>query len=1249
MASVRRAYVEKRAGFNVEAKGLLFDLRELLGLEGLTDIRVFKRYDVENLPQDAFAAACASVFSEPNVDEVYLGELPAMKARMLCLEFLPGQYDARADAAAQCIQLLTQGERPLVRCATLYAFLGEMDDAGFAAAKGYLLNPVESREAALALPESLALSAPEPADIARHPAFLTAPNEQIAALVKERGMAMSAADLLHVRAYFRDVEKRPPTETELRVIDTYWSDHCRHTTFLTAIDRVCFETGALSRPIARAFADYLDVRASVYGARSRDVSLMDMAIIGMKELSRRGLLPDLDQSDEINACSLRVRAKVDGRDEDWLVMFKNETHNHPTEIEPYGGAATCLGGAIRDPLSGRSYVYQGMRVTGAGDVNAKVSDTLPGKLPQRRITQGAAAGFSGYGNQIGLATGQVKEIYHPGYVAKRLELGAVIGAAPQSHVRREKPAPGDVVLLVGGRTGRDGCGGATGSSKAHTADSLLSCGAEVQKGTPTTERSLQRLFRDPAASRLIKKCNDFGAGGVCVAIGELADGLRIDLDAVPKKYEGLDGTELAISESQERMAVLLAPGDAERFIALARQENLEATAVAVVTAQPRLVMSWRGDTVVDIARSFLDTNGVTQHAAAEVAAPDSAEPYFARSADDMRRGTAMPERWLHNLQQLSVCGQRGLQERFDGTIGAGTVLNPLGGAHQLTEAQAMAAKLPVAGETTTCTLMAHGFDPYLSTWSPFHGAVWAVVDALAKVAAVGGDALCARLSLQEFFERLGSDERRWGKPLAALLGALTAQLKLGVAAIGGKDSMSGSFGDIDVPPTLVAFAVAVADTSDMRSQELKGPGHSLVLLPCPRDGDHLPDFEEWKARLASLRRMQQAGLALSAHTVGMGGVAAAVTRMALGNMVGARLLTDEGLFTPDYGSFIVELAPGADASMLRGAVPIGGTIAAPAIEVARVSIPLEDCAAAWNRPLEKVFPTASSAPQGQSVRPADCARRPAQHAPLTLAKPRVVVPAFPGTNCELDTARAFTLAGGQAAVRVMRNLSAAEMHESIAALAADLKNAQILALPGGFSCGDEPDGSAKYIAAVLRSGPVKDAVHALLARGGLIIGICNGFQALIKTGLVPYGEIRDTQADDPTLTFNAVARHVARYVWTRVASVHSPWMAALNVGDVHALPVSHGEGRVVLPGTLGERLLAAGQIATQYALPDGMPTMREPYNPNGSQWAVEGLFSPDGRVFGKMAHSERIGACVGLNVPGAKDQRLFASGVSYFC
>lgn len=1252
--AVTRIYVEKRAGFDVEAQQLREELREVLQAPELESVRVLQRYDVENLAVWAYEAARDVIFSEPNVDNVYEEAPPYLPGYVFAVEYLPGQYDQRADSTAQCLQLLTQQERPLVACAKVYALDGEIDDALFARIRAHLINAVESREAAMEKPEQLSPVLPPPEPVETLAGFIHMEDCALEALTKTMGLAMSAEDVAFCQLYFREEEKRDPTVTELRVIDTYWSDHCRHTTFLTAIDEVDIPDARFTAPIRSGWQRYLSLRADMYGPKAKGLCLMDMATLGMKALRQQGKLEDLDASDEINACSIVVDAQVDGVREPWLIMFKNETHNHPTEIEGFGGAATCLGGAIRDPLSGRAYVYQAMRISGSGDPRAPFGQTRAGKLPQRRITKTAAHGFSSYGNQIGLAAGKVQEVYHEGFVAKRLELGAVIAATPRHHVVREEPKPGDRVLLIGGRTGRDGCGGATGSSKAHDSSSLATCGAEVQKGNPPTERCLQRLFMHPKFSQRVKRCNDFGAGGACVAIGELAPGLDIDLDAVPKKYEGLNGTELAISESQERMACVVSPEDVPRMIQYAAMENLEATVVAYVTQEERLRMRWQGETIVDIAREFLDTNGVTQHTTARIEAPGAEAPYPGRLPQGYAAEDGLRENWLRLLGDLNVCSQRGLIERFDGSIGAGTVIAPFGGIYRGTPNQAMAALLPVSGRTTTMTLMAHGYDPALSAWSPYHGAVYAVVEALSKIVAAGGDATACRLTLQEYFPRTGKDPQKWGAPLAAMLGALDAQMAMETPAIGGKDSMSGTFEDLHVPPTLVAFAVVAEDVLRTITPELKSAGHRLAVLRVPRDEALMPKYDALREAYAQVYTANRKRQILSAYGVGHGGLAAALARMAFGNRIGVSLaehVTDEELFLPDWGGLVLELAEGVEG--LPGFEVIGRTVEEPAISRGLEQVTLEDAQQAFDAPLEPVFPTrVSSHAQMQSVQPGPFVpvqERTQSKPKIRTARPRVCIPCFPGTNCELDSARAFERAGASAEVMLLRNVTPEAIEESVQALAQSIDRAQIVMLPGGFSAGDEPDGSGKFIATALRNPRIADALERLLfQRDGLMLGICNGFQALVKLGLLPYGELRVLGEQDPMLTFNTLGRHVAAHVHTIVSSVKSPWMARVEPGEVHSVVVSHGEGRFVCSEEQLHALHRGGQIITQYCTPQGQPAVQVPHNPNGSVWAVEGICSPDGRILGKMGHSERVGAGVALNIPGKQDQKLFESGVAYF-
>ena len=1256
MSRVIRIFVEKKPGFDIEAGHIMADLRENLGMTAIEDLRYLNRYDISGLSQEEFQQARGTILSEPNVDQVYDEEFPAPEGyRVFAMEYLPGQYDQRADSAAQCVQLLTQGEGPQVLTARVVAVKGNITDEQFEKIQSYLVNPVESRIASLDKPESLDMQAEVPPDVARVKGFIGWNGEELKNYYGSMGFAMTLEDLAFCQEYFRDTEHRDPTVTELRVIDTYWSDHCRHTTFLTRLEQVEIEKGALSGAIEEALKAYYDARDTVYGKdTSRPVSLMDMALVGMKLLRKEGKIPDLDVSEEINACSIQVPVTIDGETQQWLVQFKNETHNHPTEIEPFGGAATCLGGAIRDPLSGRAYVYQAMRVTGSGDPRTSFEDTMPGKLPSRKITTGAASGYSAYGNQIGLATGQVTELYDPGYMAKRMEIGAVIGASPKENVIRETPMPGDAIVLLGGRTGRDGCGGATGSSKAHTEQSIETCGAEVQKGNPPTERKIQRLFRDGEVAKLIKRCNDFGAGGVCVAIGELADGLTVDLDRVSKKYEGLDGTELAISESQERMAVVLDPKDVPAFLQAAHQENLEAQQVAEVTENPRLKMNWRGDLIVDLSREFLNTNGVTQRAKAKITAVDPAEDYrhlAPKALRDLPVGKAFEE----NLKRLEVCSQKGLSERFDSSIGAGTVLMPFSGKYQLTPEEAMVAKIPLLkGETDDATAMTYGYIPGISRWSPFHGAAYAVVESLSKLLAVGADPAAARLTFQEYFERLHDVPERWGKPAAALLGAFTAQVNMGNPAIGGKDSMSGSFEALDVPPTLVSFAVAMTKASKTVSACFRKAGSQAWMVPVPENPEtHLPAWDKLKAVYAKIYEMMGKNQILSASVVREGGAAAAVCRMCFGNQMGFQFAGDpdqKTLFAPLSGSLVLELKDDSDTTGLEtlGASVLGTVCGEPVILIGSERLSLAALTEAWEKPLEKVFPTRAETKAYFCQVPLYSERN--QKAPaVQYAKPRVFIPAFPGTNCEVDTARAFERAGAKADVLIVKNLTPADIEETIEAMVKAIQNAQIIMLPGGFSGGDEPDGSGKFIATTFRNPRVAEAVSELLEkRDGLMLGICNGFQALIKLGLVPYGRITQIQENDPTLTFNTLGRHVSRMVYTRVTSVKSPWLMGAEAGQIHTVPVSHGEGRFVADAQTVARLMANGQIATQYVDLDGNPSMDIQWNPNGSVCAIEGITSPDGRILGKMGHSERQGENLYGNVPGEKDQQLFASGVRYF-
>ena len=1225
---VYRIYVEKKPGFDGEAKDLCRELKELLGITRLQNLRLVNRYDVEGIDEALFEKAIPTVFSEPPVDVTY-DALPAAP-HVFAVEYLPGQFDQRADSASQCIQLLSQGERPDVRSARVYLLDGDLTEEDLAAIKKYVINPVEAREADLAERTTLKMEFAVPTEVETLDGFTALDDAALETFRTKKGLAMDHADIVFCQQYFRS-EHRDPTITEIRLIDTYWSDHCRHTTFGTILDNVQID----DEMVQAAFDRYMALRAET-GRDKKNRTLMDCATIAAKALKERGVLKNLDESEEINACTVKIQCNVDGELQDWLFLFKNETHNHPTEIEPFGGAATCIGGAIRDPLSGRSYVYQAMRVTGAADPLKPVSETMPGKLPQRKLVTTAAAGYSSYGNQIGLATGQVAELYHPGYAAKRMEIGAVVGATPASHVRREEPAPGDVVILLGGRTGRDGIGGATGSSKAHKLTSLETCGAEVQKGNAPIERKLQRLFRREDACRLIKRCNDFGAGGVSVAIGELADGLNIDLNKVTKKYEGLDGTELAISESQERMAVAVAAEDAPAFMQYAAEENLEATIVATVTEEKRMREYWNGKAIVDLSREFLNSNGAERHADVHILPGHIWQPQFA--------GSNFAEKLESLVTDLNVCSQKGLGERFDSTIGASTVLMPYGGKYQLTPTMAMVAKLPVDGETTTCSGMAWGFNPYLTEADPYRGAYLAVVESITKLVCAGFRHKDMYLTFQEYFEHLGDAPERWGKPLSALLGALDAQMGLGIASIGGKDSMSGSFEGLDVPPTLVSFATAIGDTRNVQSPEFKKSNSAVVLLR-PNYKNGLPEIGSQIAVYKAVEQMIAEGKVLSAATPGYGGVAEALFKMCVGNHVGLQLSNDidpDTLFQPAYGSVILELLDPSAGEFL------GFTTVDYTMEVGGKFIDLARLQDKWEGKLEPVFPYRRAGEQVAALE-FDCPANQRKAPAVRLATPRVVIPVFPGTNCEYDTARAFRLAGGDPHVLVLKNLTPADVAESCEALVKELDEAQILMLPGGFSGGDEPDGSAKFIAAFFRAPAVADAVNRLLnQRDGLALGICNGFQALIKLGLVPYGEIRPITKDDPTLTFNTIHRHQSMLVRTRVASNKSPWLSECSVNDEHLIAISHGEGRFVCEEKLLNQLIANGQVATQYVDLACQPTMDMSCNPNGSVLAIEGITSPDGRVFGKMGHSERSGELLYKNVTGDKYQPLFEGGVNYF-
>ena len=1241
--AVLRCYTEKRKGFDSASQSLCSSMRELLEIPALTYVRELCRYDVEGIDAETYAKAKNIVFSEPMVDDCYDEQYPMPEGdcRILAVEPLPGQYDQRSDSCAQCIQLMTQGERPKVAAAHIYVLGGKLTDEELDKIRGYLINPVDSREASAAKPETLEANYAIPTEVDTVEGFISMDAAALEQMRTSLGLAMELDDLQFLQSYFAGEEKRDPTITEVRMIDTYWSDHCRHTTFLTEIDESTID----DQMVLDAYNRYLAGRVEVYGeekAAKRPVTLMDIGTIAGKVLKKRGCLPNLDESEEINACSIRINATVDGKKEPWLLMFKNETHNHPTEIEPFGGAATCLGGAIRDPLSGRSYVYQAMRVTGAGDPTVPLSETLEHKLPQRKLCTTAAAGYSSYGNQIGLATGLVHEIYHPGYVAKRMEIGAVVGAAPIENVIREVPDPGDIVILLGGRTGRDGCGGATGSSKSHTTESLETCGAEVQKGNPPEERKIQRLFRNPEATRMIRRCNDFGAGGVSVAIGELADGLDINLNAVPKKYDGLDGTELAISESQERMAVVVAKENVEKFIEMANEENIEATVVAVVTDTNRLRMTWNGNTIVDVSRDFLNTNGASKHTKAHVS------PLSTPSIEVPTEGANLKEKILNLSSKLNICLERGLTERFDGSIGASSVFMPYGGKNQLTPTQVMAATLPTAGQCSTASVMGFGFDPYYMEQNPYLGASSSVIESMARLVAAGCDYNTAYLTFQEYFEHLNRDPEKFGTPLAALLGAYDAQIMLGRAAIGGKDSMSGTYDDMHVPPTLVSFAIAPEEADNLVSPEFKQAGHPVYFLDATYFMDGSPDYAAIRNTWETVQALIARGKVAASWALSAGGIAEGIVKMSVGNDIGftfAPTFTPDGLFLKNYGGILIEATEELENMPLW---LIGMTTDKPEIDAFGEIIPLADLKQSLEGTLESVFPTRADASDDKLVKPVYTERNTKAPAVKT-ARPAAVIPVFPGTNCEYDTAKAVETAGGEAKIVVVRNLSHDALMRSAEELEQAIRGSQMMILPGGFSGGDEPDGSGKFIASFLRAPAIKDAVHDLLNnRDGLMLGICNGFQALIKLGLVPYGEIRDLDDTCPTLTYNLIGRHQSRYVQTRVASVKSPWLSSCEVGDVHSIAISHGEGRFVAPQAEIDRLVANGQVAFQYVDFNGEPSMDIAFNPNGSMCAIEGITSPDGRVLGKMGHTERYTKYVGQNIFGEKYQPIFENGVKYF-
>ena len=1254
MSNVRRVYVEKKSDFAVQAKDLKHEIRSYLGIKDVEDVRVLIRYDVENISDEVFEKACNGIFAEPPVDTLYRNEFElAEGARVFSVEFLPGQFDQRADSAVQCIQFLKEDEQPIIKTATTYVVTGKdggISEEEFAAIKAHCINPVDSREAVEEIPETLVTNFDEPEDVIVFDGFKDMDEADLKELYRSLNLAMTFKDFLHIQKYFKGEEDRDPTMTEIRVLDTYWSDHCRHTTFSTELTEVSFGDGDYREPMEETYRRYLADHSEIFkGREDKFVCLMDLALMAMRKLKREGKLEDQEESDEINACSIVVPIKVDGVEEEWLVNFKNETHNHPTEIEPFGGAATCLGGAIRDPLSGRTYVYQAMRVTGAADPTVSVKDTMKGKLPQKKLVREAAHGYSSYGNQIGLATGAVKEIYHPNYVAKRMEIGAVLGAAPRRAVIRETSDPGDIIILLGGRTGRDGCGGATGSSKVHTEESIEVCGAEVQKGNPPTERKIQRLFRREEVSKLIKKCNDFGAGGVSVAIGELADGLKVDLDRVPKKYAGLDGTEIAISESQERMAVVVDPKDVAEFMSYAKEENLEAIEVAEVTESPRLVLSWRGKEIVNLSRAFLDTNGAHQETKVAVDIPNRKDSIFGREDVKDVKG-----KWMETLGDLNVCSQKGLVEMFDGSIGAASVFMPHGGKYQLTETQAMVAKLPVlTGDCDTVTMMSYGFDPYLSTWSPYHGAIYAVTESVAKIVAAGGDYSKIRFTFQEYFRRMTEDPHRWSQPFAALLGTYNAQLGFGLPSIGGKDSMSGTFEDIDVPPTLVSFAVDVAVEKDIITPELKAAGNRLVWLRIPTDEYDVPKYDQVMELYGKFREDVQAGRIVSAYALDRHGIAAAVSKMAFGNRMGVKIEHDvdaRDLFAPAFGDIVAEVPADKVSELAITYTVIGEVTEDAAFTYRDMEITEADAEAAWKAPLEKVFPTNSGAEGQEEVVGKGLYNASDIHiCSHKIAQPTVFIPVFPGTNCEFDSKKAFERAGAKTIVKVFKNMSAEDILDSVDVFEKAIAQSQIIMFPGGFSAGDEPDGSAKFFATAFQNAKMKEAVEKLLnERDGLVLGVCNGFQALVKLGLVPNGEITGQNEGSPTLTYNTIGRHISKMVYTKVVSNKSPWLQEAELGRVYTNPASHGEGRFVASSEWLDKLFANGQVATQYCDPEGNITMDEEWNVNGSYCAIEGITSPDGRVFGKMAHSERRARSVAMNIYGEQDLKIFESGVKYF-
>ncbi|MCI7288082.1 MAG: phosphoribosylformylglycinamidine synthase [Blautia sp.] len=1251
MSNVRRVYVEKKPAYAVQAKELKHEISSYLGIKSATNVRVLIRYDVENISDEVFEKACRTVFAEPPVDALYLEKFEAAEgARIFSVEYLPGQFDQRADSAVQCVQFLDGDAQPIIRSATTYVIEGNVTDEEFDAIKHHCINPVDSRETGLEKPETLVTVFPEPEDVKIFDGFKEMSEADLKALYDSLNLAMTFKDFQHIQNYFKNEEKRDPSMTEIRVLDTYWSDHCRHTTFSTELTDVKFDEGDYKEPIVKTYEKYLADREVLYKGRDdKFVCLMDLALMAMKKLKSEGKLADQEESDEINACSIVVPVDVDGKEEEWLINFKNETHNHPTEIEPFGGAATCLGGAIRDPLSGRTYVYQAMRVTGAADPTVSVKETLKGKLPQKKLVRSAAHGYSSYGNQIGLATGYVKEIYHPDYVAKRMEIGAVMGAAPRRAVIRENSDPGDIIILLGGRTGRDGIGGATGSSKVHTEASIEVCGAEVQKGNAPTERKIQRMFRREEVSYIIKKCNDFGAGGVSVAIGELADGLRVDLDKVPKKYAGLDGTEIAISESQERMAVVVDPKDVDKFLGFANEENLEAIPVAVVTEEPRLVLTWRGKEIVNISRAFLDTNGAHQETTVEVEIPNKDGNLFEERPDVVD----VKAKWLETLADLNVCSQKGLVEMFDGSIGAGSVFMPYGGQYQLTETQSMVAKVPVQnGKTDTVTMMSYGFDPYLSSWSPYHGAAYAVTESVARIVATGGDYKKIRFTFQEYFRRMTEDPKRWSQPFSALLGAYAAQMGFGLPSIGGKDSMSGTFNEIDVPPTLVSFAVDVAKIQDVITPELKKAGNKLVWLRAPRDQYDLPDYAGIMDQYEKLHNDIQAGKVVSAYALDRHGIAAAVSKMAFGNALGVKIehnLDPRDFFAPGFGDIIMEVPADKVGQLSITYTLIGEVTDDGKFSYGNTVITEKEAEEAWKGTLERVFKTTSGEDNEKQAKDDLYHAENIYVCKHKVAKPRVFIPVFPGTNCEYDSTRAFERAGAEVDVKVFKNLTAEDIHDSVELFTKAIDQAQIIMFPGGFSAGDEPDGSAKFFATAFQNAKIKEAVMKLVnERDGLALGICNGFQALIKLGLVPYGEICGQKADSPTLTFNTIGRHISKMVYTKVVSNKSPWLQKAQLGGVYCNPASHGEGRFVANDEWLAKLFANGQVATQYVTPAGELSTDEEWNVNGSYMNIEGITSPDGRILGKMAHSERRGDGVAVNIYGEQDIKIFESGVEYF-